>query len=185
MRGCRLYRPLWRPEMGDLSHFFANFTNYIPPDGEFRCCHLVFGISPSNTVGKCYCLIKGCFSHECVSKRCPIDKKFETTLFSDFCSFWQTVTELATPLWLGTQVNWTTLRYIIHIQITVVRKNGFFSTSPWWNISTKAFPEHTHQAGRFEMRRGAFTVFTLEMWFVKEHIKQDLLLFYYSIMRWW
>ena len=75
--------------MGDLSHFFvvANFTNYILPDGEFRCCHLVFGISPSNTVGKWFCLIKGCFSHECVSKRCPIDKKFETTLFSDFSSF--------------------------------------------------------------------------------------------------
>ena len=44
MRGCRLYRPPWRPEMGDLSQFFASLTNYMSPDGEFCCCHLVFGV---------------------------------------------------------------------------------------------------------------------------------------------
>ena len=68
------------------------------------------------------------------------------------------------------------MRYIIHIQITAVRKNGFFSRFPRGNISTKAFPERTHQAGRFELKRGAFIVFSLEMRFVKKHIKQDLLL---------
>ena len=67
------------------------------------------------------------------------------------------------PLWLG--------------QITVVRKNGFFSTSPWWNISTEAFPERTHQAGRFEMRRVAFT---LEMRFVIRKTSNGI--FYYSII---
>ena len=39
MRGCRLYRPFWRPEF-----FFANFTNYMSPDGEFRLFHLVLGV---------------------------------------------------------------------------------------------------------------------------------------------
>ena len=53
---------------------------------------------------------------------------------------------------------------------------AFFSRFPRGNISTKAFPERTHQAGRFELKRGAFIVFSLEMRFVKKHIKQDLLL---------
>ena len=42
MRGCRLYLPPWRPKMGDLSQLFR--TNYMSPDGEFRRCHLVFGV---------------------------------------------------------------------------------------------------------------------------------------------
>ena len=47
--GCRLYQPLWRPELGDLSHFFPSiFTNHISPDGEFRCCHHIFGIFRPN-----------------------------------------------------------------------------------------------------------------------------------------
>ena len=53
---------------------------------------------------------------------------------------------------------------------------AFFSRFPRGNISTKAFPERTHQAGRFELKRGAFIVFSLEKRFVKKHIKQDLLL---------
>ena len=42
---CRLYLPIWGPEMGNLSQlFFANLTNYMSPDGEFRCCHRVLGV---------------------------------------------------------------------------------------------------------------------------------------------
>ena len=42
---CWLFRPLWRPGMGDLSQFFfANLTNCLYRDGEFRCCHRLFGV---------------------------------------------------------------------------------------------------------------------------------------------
>ena len=30
--------------MGDLSNFLANLLNYMSLEGEFRCCHLVFGV---------------------------------------------------------------------------------------------------------------------------------------------
>ena len=30
--------------MGDLSNFLANLKNYMSLEGEFRCCHLVFGV---------------------------------------------------------------------------------------------------------------------------------------------